>query len=181
MAQRLNNTGRNIAVAKNNGYTVEKVQKAVEFVKHAKRRSTKLEEYLKMYNYLRGANEQAPNCKVCGMSKYIASVENYAKYGYLTLVASGVDPDILNGNKANEDEGSNRGNSVDGSGQVQGDTKETDTEEAQNTSKEVSQDNESEESVADGDGSLQDEADATEPKKTNSTPTTKAKSKRTKK
>lgn len=104
MAISLRSTGRNIAVAKNNGYTIEKVQKAVEFVKHSKRRSTKLEDYLKMYNYLKGANETLPNCKICGSAKYIASVENYAKYGFLTLVASGVDPDILNGNKTDSDE-----------------------------------------------------------------------------
>lgn len=97
MAIRINNNGRSIAVSKNNGYTVEKVQKAVEFVKHANRRGTKLEDYLSMYNYLRDANETLPNCKSCGFAKYIAAVENYAKYGYLTLVASGIDERILNG------------------------------------------------------------------------------------
>lgn len=99
MATRINNNGRTIAVSSKNGYTIEKVQKAVEFVKHATRRGTKFEDYLNMYNYLKGTNEVLPNCKVCGAAKFIAAVENYAKYGYLTLVANGVDPDILNGNK----------------------------------------------------------------------------------
>lgn len=97
MAIRINSNGRSIAVSKNNGYTVEKVKKAVEFVKHANRRGTKLEDYLSMYNYLRNANETVPNCKSCGFAKYIAAVENYAKYGYLTLVASGIDERVLNG------------------------------------------------------------------------------------
>lgn len=137
MALRLGNTGRSIAVAKNNGYTIEKVQKAVEFVKHAKRRSTKLEDYLNMYNYLRGANETLPNCKICGSAKYIASVENYAKYGYLTLVASGVDPDILNGNKTNSDERSNSGSDVVVEGESKGNEETADTVETQESAQET--------------------------------------------
>lgn len=151
MAIKLRNTGRSIAVSANNGYTIEKVQKAVEFVKHARRRSTKLEDYLNMYNYLRGANDTIPNCKVCGSAKYIASVENYAKYGYLTLVASGVDPDILNGNKTSSDERSDRGNDVDVEAEVSGDEKGDNTVETQESAQETHEDVENTTGVDSGD------------------------------
>ena len=150
MAIRINKNGRSISVSKNNGYTIEKVQKAIEFVKHAKRRSTRLEEYLDMYNYLKDANDTMPNCKVCGSAKYIAAVDNYAKYGYLTLVANGVDGDILNGLKSESD----------------GDKKETDTVETQDSAQTESEDADGIGYTAADNSVVADEADTVEDEKT---------------
>ena len=161
MATRINSTGRSIAVSGKNGYTVEKVKKAVEFVKHATRRGTKFEDYLNMYNYLKGTNETLPNCKVCGAAKYIAAVENYAKYGYLTLVASGVDPDILNGNKK-EDEGDNFRSNVSDNGETKPVETEDKAVEAQEGTQEASENTSDTGVHANGNGMVQYEEDATE-------------------
>lgn len=173
MATRLNHKGRSIAVSSTNGYTVEKVQKAIEFVKHATRRGTKFEDYLNMYNYLRGTNEVLPNCKVCGAAKYIAAVENYAKYGYLTLINKGVDPDVLNGKKK-EDEGNNRGNDVSADGVEEKDG----SVESQETAQSVGEDKENESVIDDGDAVVYVKEDATEGEENAGTDANKAKNKR---
>lgn len=82
-----------ISVSKNNGYTLEKVKAARDFLKTANRRTTPAEEYLKMFNYLRNTNEVMIACKPCGAAKYIAGVENYAKYGYYALLNNGYTPE----------------------------------------------------------------------------------------
>ena len=161
MATRLRHNGRNIAVSGTNGYTVEKVAKAIEFVKHATRRGTKFEDYLNMYNYLRDTNEVLPNCKVCGAAKYIAAVENYAKYGYLTLINQGVDPDLLNGKKK-QDEGSDRGNDVSDNGASEGVETEVKAVESQETTQGVHENGEGEAVFADGDAVVYAKEDTTE-------------------
>ena len=90
----IRNGKHNIAVSSINGYTVEKVKKAIEFVKKANRR-TPLNDYLQMYNYLKDTNEVVRGCNSCAYTKYKLAVERYAKYGYLTLVNTGTDPSLL--------------------------------------------------------------------------------------
>ena len=90
----IRNGKHNISVATVNGYTVEKVKKAIEFVKKANRR-TPLNDYLEMYNYLKDSNEVVRGCNSCAYTKYKLAVERYAKYGYLTLVNTGTDPSLL--------------------------------------------------------------------------------------
>ena len=90
----IRNGKHNISVSTVNGYTVEKVKKAIEFVKKANRR-TPLNDYLQMYNYLKDTNEVVRGCNSCAYTKYKLAVERYAKYGYLTLVNTGTDPSLL--------------------------------------------------------------------------------------
>ena len=90
----IRNGKHNISVATVNGYTEEKVKKAIEFVKKANRR-TPLNDYLEMYNYLKDTNEVVRGCNSCAYTKYKLAVERYAKYGYLTLVNTGTDPSLL--------------------------------------------------------------------------------------
>lgn len=90
----IRNGKHNIAVSTINGYTVEKVKKAIEFVKKANRR-TPLNDYLQMYNYLKDTNEVVRGCNSCAYTKYKLAVERYAKYGYLTLINTGTDPSLL--------------------------------------------------------------------------------------
>lgn len=179
MALTLRGTGRSISVSSNNGYTIEKVRRAVEFVKHARRRSTKLEDYLEVYNYLRNANEKLPSCKACGSAKYIAAVENYAKYGYLTLVNSGVDPDILNGTK--DYEGSNNGDTVSTDGKDEGVEKKADAVEAQKGAQETSETTEDKGVAESADSVLGDEENTASTEKTDSEKTAKVRTKKVKK
>ena len=90
----IRNGKHNISVSTVNGYTEEKVKKAIEFVKKANRR-TPLNDYLQMYNYLKDTNEVVRGCNSCAYTKYKLAVERYAKYGYLTLVNTGTDPSLL--------------------------------------------------------------------------------------
>ena len=46
-----------------------------------------------MYNYLKNASDKIEGCKPCAAAKYTASVRNYAKYGYLTLLNEGHKPE----------------------------------------------------------------------------------------
>lgn len=87
-----NKENRNIVVASGHGYTVEKVKKAMEFINHTGRNTT-VEQWVEMYNYLKNANESATGCKSCAAAKYTASVRNYARFGYLTLLNEGHNPE----------------------------------------------------------------------------------------
>lgn len=80
------------AVAQGHGYTVEKVSKALKFINSAGR-NTKVSEWVEMYNYLKNTSEKIEGCKPCAAAKYTASVRNYAKYGYLTLLNEGHKPE----------------------------------------------------------------------------------------
>lgn len=80
------------AVAQGHGYTVEKVSKALKFINSAGR-NTKVQEWVEMYNYLKKASDKVEGCKACAAAKYTASVRNYAKYGYLTLLNEGHKPE----------------------------------------------------------------------------------------
>lgn len=87
-----NKENRNIAVSKGHQYTVEKVRKAMEFVNHTGRNTT-VQEWVEMYNYLKNADESIKGCKPCAAAKYTASVRNYARLGYLTLLNEGHKPE----------------------------------------------------------------------------------------
>lgn len=80
------------AVAQGHGYTVEKVSKALKFINSAGR-NTKVQEWVEMYNYIKNASDKVEGCKACAAAKYTASVRNYAKYGYLTLLNEGHKPE----------------------------------------------------------------------------------------
>lgn len=80
------------SVAQGHGYTVEKVSKALKFINSAGR-NTKVSEWVEMYNYLKNASDKVEGCKACAAAKYTASVRNYAKYGYLTLLNEGHKPE----------------------------------------------------------------------------------------
>lgn len=80
------------AVAKGHGYTVEKVKAAMQFI-NSSGRNTTLQEWVDIYNYIKGENDKVAGCKPCAAAKYTASVRNYAKYGYLTLLNEGHKPE----------------------------------------------------------------------------------------
>ena len=88
----IRNKNNNIVVAKGHGYTVEKVTAALKFINSAGR-NTKVSEWVEMYNYLKNASDKIEGCKPCAAAKYTASVRNYAKYGYLTLLNEGHKPE----------------------------------------------------------------------------------------
>ena len=88
----IRNKNNNIVVASGHGYTVEKVSKALKFINSAGR-NTKVQEWVEMYNYLKNTSDKVEGCKACAAAKYTASVRNYAKYGYLTLLNEGHKPE----------------------------------------------------------------------------------------
>ena len=88
----IRNKNNNIVVASGHGYTVEKVSKALKFINSAGR-NTKVQEWVEMYNYLKNTSDKIEGCKPCAAAKYTASVRNYAKYGYLTLLNEGHKPE----------------------------------------------------------------------------------------
>ena len=88
----IRNKNNNIVVASGHGYTVEKVSKALKFI-NSVGRNTKVQEWVEMYNYLKNASDKVEGCKACAAAKYTASVRNYAKYGYLTLLNEGHKPE----------------------------------------------------------------------------------------
>lgn len=108
-----NRKNENIVVASGHGYTVEKVKKAMEFINHTGRNTT-VEQWVDMYNYLKNTNESATGCKSCAAAKYTASVRNYAKYGYLTLLNEGHKPEEFGiGEKKKEEPVENVENRID--------------------------------------------------------------------
>ena len=88
----IRNKKSNIVVAKGHGYTVDKVRKAMDFINKSGRNTT-LQEWVEIYNYIKDANDVVKGCKPCAAAKYTASVRNYAKYGYLTLMNEGHKPE----------------------------------------------------------------------------------------
>lgn len=79
---------KNISVSKSHNYTVEKVKYAMDFLKRQGRNTT-LDEWVDVYNYVKGTNETAKGCQRCAAAKFKAGVNNYAHYGYMTLINEG--------------------------------------------------------------------------------------------
>lgn len=88
----IRNANRNISVSKGHGYTVEKVKYALDFINSSNRNKT-LDDWVAVYNHIKGTNETAHGCQACKAAKFTAAVRNYAQYGYLTLINEGHKPE----------------------------------------------------------------------------------------
>lgn len=88
----IRNANRNISVSKGHGYTVEKVKYALDFINSSNRNKT-LDDWVAVYNHIKGTNETAQGCQACKAAKFTAAVRNYAQYGYLTLINEGHKPE----------------------------------------------------------------------------------------
>lgn len=97
--------GKHISVSNINGYTVEKVLKAKEYLKEigANRRNFPIERLVEMYNEIKGTREKAVGCKPCQANKYYMGLQNYVTYGEITLINNGVDPDELDPKNVEEE------------------------------------------------------------------------------
>lgn len=82
---------RNISIAKINGYTYEKVMKAKKYLEEigSNRRNFPFDKLVTYYNDVMGTNERASGCK-CQAPKYYNGLQNYFKYGKLTLINNGL-------------------------------------------------------------------------------------------
>lgn len=84
--------GRNISVSTKNGYSLEKVLKAKEYLKEigSNRRNFPIERLVEMYNEIKGTREIAVGCKPCQANKYYMGLQNYVTYGEITLINNGI-------------------------------------------------------------------------------------------
>lgn len=81
----------NIAVAKVNGYTYEKVMKAKKYLEEigSNRRNFPFDKLVTYYNDVFGTHDSVSGCK-CQSPKYYNGLQNYFKYGKLTLINNGL-------------------------------------------------------------------------------------------
>ncbi len=81
---------RNISIAKKNGYTLEKVLKAKQYLEEigTNKRTFPFKRLVEMYNEISGQNDSPSGCS-CQSPKYYNALANYYKYGKLTLINSG--------------------------------------------------------------------------------------------
>lgn len=82
---------RNISVAKINGYTYEKVMKAQGYLKEigSNRRTFPFDKLVRYYNDILGTKDSENGCK-CQAPKYYNGIQNYVKFGKLTLINNGL-------------------------------------------------------------------------------------------
>ena len=82
---------RNISIAKINGYTYEKVMRAKKYLEEIGRnkRTFDFATLVTYYNDIMGTNERASGCK-CQAPKYYNGIQNYFRYGKLTLINNGL-------------------------------------------------------------------------------------------
>ena len=82
---------RNISIASKNGYTLEKVLKAKEYLNEigSGRRTFPFEKLVTYYNELFNTKESVTGCR-CNSPKYYNGIQNYFKYGKLTLINNGL-------------------------------------------------------------------------------------------
>ena len=82
----------NISIAAKNGYRMDKVLKAKEYLEEigGNRRNFNPERLVEMYNDIKGTNEKAIGCKPCAMNKFYNGIQNYFTYGKLTLITNGL-------------------------------------------------------------------------------------------
>lgn len=85
----INTNNRNISVSANNGYTLEKVLKAKNFIKNLNLRKLDAEKLITFYNELFNANEKIVGCKSCALRKYLVKIESYAVIGKDVLINTG--------------------------------------------------------------------------------------------
>lgn len=83
---------KNISVAAKNGYRMDKVIKAKEYLDEigSNRRNFNIERLVEMYNDIKGTNERAAGCKPCAANKYYNGLMNYYTYGKLILINNGL-------------------------------------------------------------------------------------------
>lgn len=81
---------RNISVSSVNGYTVEKVKKAKQYLDEigSNKRHFDFKKLVAMYNDIKGTNESPNGCS-CQSPKYYNGIQNYYNYGKLTLINNG--------------------------------------------------------------------------------------------
>lgn len=81
---------RNISIAKANGYTYEKVMKAKKYIEEIgnNKRNFPFDKLVGYYNELLGTHDSTSGCR-CQSPKYYNGIQNYYKYGKLTLINSG--------------------------------------------------------------------------------------------
>ena len=82
---------RNISIARVNGYTLPKVLKAKQYLEEigSNKRNFPFDKLVTMYNEIMGTNERTGGCK-CQAPKYYNGIQNYFKYGKLTLINNGL-------------------------------------------------------------------------------------------
>lgn len=82
---------RNISVSAKNGYTMEKVLLAKQYLKEIgkNKRHFDFKRLVGMYNEVFGTSESPSGCS-CQSPKYYNGIANYFKYGKLTLVNNGL-------------------------------------------------------------------------------------------
>lgn len=81
---------RNISIAKVNGYTLEKVKRAKEYLNEigSNKRHFDFKRLVAMYNDILGTNDSPNGCS-CQSPKYYNGILNYYNYGKLTLINNG--------------------------------------------------------------------------------------------
>lgn len=81
---------RNISIAKANGYTYDKVMKAKKYIEEIgnNKRNFPFDKLVGYYNELLGTHNSTSGCR-CQSPKYYNGIQNYYKYGKLTLINSG--------------------------------------------------------------------------------------------
>lgn len=81
---------RNISIAKVNGYTLEKVKRAKQYLDEigSNKRHFDFKRLVVMYNDILGTNESPNGCS-CQSPKYYNGIQNYYNYGKLTLINNG--------------------------------------------------------------------------------------------
>ena len=81
---------RNISIAKVNGYTLEKVKRAKQYLNEigSNKRHFDFKRLVAMYNDILGTNESPNGCS-CQSPKYYNGIQNYYNYGKLTLINNG--------------------------------------------------------------------------------------------
>ena len=81
---------RNISVSSVNGYTVEKVKRAKQYLDEigSNKRHFDFKRLVAMYNDVKGTNDSPNGCS-CQSPKYYNGILNYYNYGKLTLINNG--------------------------------------------------------------------------------------------
>ena len=82
---------RNVSIAKINGYTYEKVMRAKKYLEEigSNRRNFPFDKLVGYYNDILGTHDSTQGCK-CQAPKYYNGIQNYYKYGKLTLITNGL-------------------------------------------------------------------------------------------
>lgn len=82
---------RNVSISSKNGYSYEKVMRAKKYLEEigSNRRNFPFDKLVGYYNDILGTHDSTQGCK-CQAPKYYNGIQNYYKYGKLTLVNNGL-------------------------------------------------------------------------------------------